>query len=256
MKNQSFHQRKIRIHETPELDSNQLKARTVNALNKLGQQKFSTEPGGYALENWTKGLNVLLDEFEEKLGAAKLSPEYIASRQELNDRLSRPVSTSSIDEEISELRTKASDIEGKVKAERALMVSSISDLAEEQTKCLAELERERRRVATPTAHQGSDSLLGRVFGRKRAATEDSESRIKELEAKLAVLQNGALERQKQLRMIDIRSPESAITEQWNELEGVQSRLEEKEGERLDMIQLNKERAEATRSIADAISRIP
>ena len=74
MKNRSFHQRKIRIQETPKLDFDQLKARTITALNKLGQQTFSPEPGGYALENWTRGVKILLDEFEEKAGAARVSP--------------------------------------------------------------------------------------------------------------------------------------------------------------------------------------
>jgi hypothetical protein len=255
MKNQAFHQRKIRIQEIPKLDFDQLKARTINALNKLGQQKFSTEPGGYALDNWIKGLNVLLDEFEEKAGAGKLSPEYLASRHELNDRLSKPVPVSSVDENLSQIRANISEIESKIEAERVLMVSRISELKSAKARCSGELERERRRVADSAPVESPDSLFNRLLGRNKILPKDPESRVQELESKLATLSNEVLEQQKQLNMIVLRSPESRFAEEWNRLESMQARLEELERERSDRIQLVKERAEATGSIAEAISRI-
>ena len=255
MKHRSFHQRKIRIQEAPELDFGELKARTINALNKLGQQRFSAEPGGYALENWVKGVNVLLDEFEEKAGAARLSQEYLTRRHELNDRLSRPVSISSIDEAMAELRASISEIEGKVEAERALIVSKISELKREETRQSDELERERRRVSDAAAAQRNSSLVNRLFGRNKAQTDELEGRVRELESRLAALPDEVLELQRQLRMIDVRSPGSKFAEEWDRLESMQGRLEELEKERLDRTQLVRERAEATGSVADAISRI-
>ena len=255
MKNQSFHQRKIRIQETPTLDFDQLKARTINALNKLGQQKFSTEPGGYALENWTKGVNVLLDGFEESAGAARLSHDYLASRNGLNELLSRPVVLESIDENTSELRANMSEIENKIGAERASIVSRIEELKAAQARYSGELERERRRDADAAAAQSSDSFLNRLLGRRKTQADRPEIRIQELESKLASLPNELLEQQKQLKMIDLRSPESRFAEEWNRLDSMQTRLKDLEQERLDRIQLVKERAEATGSIASAISRI-
>jgi len=256
MKNQPFHQRKIRIQEPPKLDFDQLKARTINALNKLGQQKFSTEPGGYTLDNWMRGVNVLLDEFEQKAGAARLSPEYLASRRELNECLSKPVSVSSIDEDMSKLNADISDIEGKIATERALIVSKISENKAEQARCSSELERERRRVADATSVQTTDSFFNRLIGRSKAPTKDPESRIRELESKLAALTEEVAEQKKLLNMIDLRSPESRFAEQWDRLESMQNRLEELEKERSDRIQLVKERAEVTGSVAGAISRVP
>ena len=256
MKNRSFHQRKIRIQETPKLDFDQLKAKTINALSKLGQQKFSTEPGGYALENWARGVNVLLDEFEEKAGPGRLSLEYQARCHELNDRLSRPVSTTLMDEDISRLRRDASDIETGIEAERALILSRISELKAEEARCSGELEREKGRIAGATAAQSPGSIFSRLLGRNRAPTEDPESRIRELESKLATLPSEMLEQKRQLKMIDLRSPESGFAEKWKQLESVQTRLAELEKERLDRVQLVKERAEATLLIADAIARIP
>jgi len=253
MKHQSFHQRKIRIQETPTLDFDQLKARTVNALNNLGQQKFSTEPGGYALENWTKGVNVLLDGFEESAGAARLSPEYLASRHELNELLSRPVLFASIDEEMSELKANISGIESKIGAERALIVSRISELKASQARYSGELELERKREAD-AAEQSPDSFFNRLLGRSKTP-KSPESKIEELESKLAPLPNEVLEQQKQLKMIDLRSPGSRFAEEWNKLDSMQTRLKDLEKEKLDRIQLVKERAEVAGSIADAISRI-
>ena len=255
MKHRSFHQRKIRIQEAPELDFGELKARTINALSKLGQQRFSAEPGGYALENWVKGVNVLLDEFEEKAGAARLSQEYLTRRHELNDRLSRPVSISSIDEAMAELRASISEIEGKVEAERALIASKISELKREETRQSDELERERRRVSDAAAAQRNSSLVNRLFGRNKAQTDELEGRVRELESRLAALPDEVLELQRQLRMIDGRSPGSKFAEEWVRLESMQGRLEELEKERLDRTQLVRERAEAAGSVADAISRI-
>jgi len=255
MKNQSFHQRKIRIQEAPKLDFDLLKARTINALNKLGQQKFSPEPGGYALDNWIKGVNVLLDEFEERAGPGKLSPAYMASRNELNQRLSKPILLSSIDEEVSELRTNISGIEDRIEGERAHVISKISELKAAQARYSDELEREKARVTADTGVQSPDSLFDRLLGRNKTPTKISESRIRELESKLAILPNEVLEQQKQLKMIDLRSPESRFDEDWKRLESMQTRLKELENEKLDRTQLVKERAETTGSIADAISRI-
>ena len=256
MKRQSFHQRKIRIQETPNLDLGELKARTINALNKLGQQRFSTEPGGYAFESWIRGVNFLLDGFEEKAGAGRLSPEYLARRRELSDRLSRPIATSSLDEDVAELRAGISDIERRVEAERGLMVSKISELKAEQTSNSAELERERRRVAGAAEAQGADSFIGRLLGRSKVPAGDPEDRTKEFESRVALLSQEVLEKQRQLKMVDRRSPESPLAGEWKRLESMQNRLKELEEERLDRVQMVKERAEYTASMADAVSMIP
>ena len=254
MKNQPFHQRKIRIQETPALDLLQLKARTTNALGKLGQQKLSAEPGGYAIENWARGVNVLLDEFEEKAGAQRLSPEYLARRQELNELLSHPVPVQSLDREESELSRGVSEIESRIEAERAQIASRLSGLKAEQARCSDELEMERTRAAAAAAEQGANSRLGRLFGRK-AQTKRPESRIGELESRLAALPGEVQEQRRLLGLVDSRSPESRFASEWTQLESMQARLEELQKERLDRTQLVKERVEATGAIADAISRI-
>lgn len=257
MKNQSFHQRKIRIPETPKLDYDQLKSRTVLALNRLGQQKFSTEPGGYSLENWVRGVNILLDEFEEKMGVGRLSTDYVEKRHVLNDRLSEPISTTSIDKSISELRQNVADVEGRIKAGRARLVSRLVELKSEQDRCSTELVREQERISTLAADKSSDSFLKRLFGgNSRTSAKDSGTQVKELESRLGGLSNEMLGQQKLLKSVDQHSPESPFAEEWKALESLQARLDALEGERLERVQLVKERKEMTASIANTISGLP
>ena len=255
MKNQPFHQRKIKLQEAPKLDFDQLRARTINALNKLGQQKFSTEPGGYALENWTKGLNVLLDEFEEKAGTARLSSEYLTSRRELTGRLASPTSTASTDEEMLKLRANISDIEDKIDAERTRLASRISELKAAQEKCTGELQQERVLAAVGPSEQSPGSIVSRLLGRRKAQIKSPESRIRELETKQANLQKESLEQQKQLKRINFHSPESRFSEEWSQAESLRAKLSELEKEKSEKVQLVKEREQMTALIAESISRI-
>ena len=255
MKNQSFHQRKIRIQETPKLDHDQLKSRTVIALNRLGQQKFSTEPGGYSLGNWMKGMNILLDEFEEKMGPGNISEEYVEKRSELNSLLARPIPTASIDGSISELKQNIADVEGRIAEGRARLVSRMAELKSEQDSCTAELVRERE-SAPGLATENSGSFLKRLFVGDRKSSAKDTGKIEELESRSEVLSKEILEQQKLLKLVNHRSPGSPFAEDWKALDSLQTRLEALESERLEKVQLVKEREEIASSIANAVSKIP
>lgn len=255
MKGQSYHRRKIRIQETPEMDFAQLKARTINALDKLGGQRFSAEPGGYALENWARGVNVLLDEFEDKAGGERLSPEYHARRRELDDLLSNPHPVASIDKEMSELAASISSSEGRVETERSLIVSKISDLKSEQTRLSAELKLEQGRALEAGPAENTNSFFRRLLGGKKAPARANEEKVRELESKLDALPDKVRDQQKQLKLIDLRSIDSRLAEEWSQLDAMQSRLKELEKERLEKTQLVKERSELMGSMAEAISKL-
>lgn len=257
MKNQSFHPRKIRIQEAPKLDHDQLKNRTIIALNRLGQQRLSDEPGGYSLDNWIKGMNILLDDFEEKMGEGKLSSDYFAKRRELNELLSRPISTTSIDKDISETKQKMTDASGRVEAERTRIASKIVELKSEQARCSAELVREQARVFNLATERSSGSFFRRlVAGNSKTPPKNSRGRAEELESRLGVIAAKILEQQKLLKSVEQRSPESPLAEEWKALESLQTRLEALERERLESTQLVKVREGITASIADTISKIP
>ena len=255
MKNQSFHPHKIRIYEAPKLDFDELRARTISTLDRLGQQRFSTEPGGYTLENWIKGVNVLLDEFEEKAGTARLSPECLGRRRELDARLSGSVSAAQTDEEIVELRTEMSRVEKKIEDGRTTTTAKIEELKAEEAKRLNELEQERSRLASVTRIQAADSFFGRLIGRGNAQAASPESRIEELQSRLAALSAEIVEQKELLKSIDIRAPGSRFAEDWVLLDSMETRLRRLDDERTARNQSAKERAELAGLVADAISRI-
>jgi polyhydroxyalkanoate synthesis regulator phasin len=253
VKGQSYHQRKIRISETPKVDYEELKTRTIAALRKLGEQKFSGEPGGYSLENWMKGVNVLLDDFEEKIGPARLSSEYAARRRFLTEFISKPVDVSSIDQEISELRQKMADIQAKLDDGRAGVANQIDELKKEQSGYSDELAREKKKAAQPV-EQNSGSLLKRLFrGSSPTPAEESKAEVERLESKLRELPDRIREQQKLMRSIDEHSPDSPMANYWRSMEELRAKAAALEAERTKRVDLVKERTELTGSIAQAIS---
>jgi hypothetical protein len=203
-----------------------------------------------------RGVNVLLDEFEEKVGKGKLSPEYIQKRREMNDRLSKPVSTSSIDKEISEIKQSMTDVEGRIEAGRARIASRILELKDEQARCSADLAREQKRIAGLAAEPKSDSFLKRLFGgNSKTPARNSGAQINELESRLRALPDEILGQQKLLKSVELRSPESPFVEDWKVFDSLETRLQALENVRLEDVQLVKEREETTASVADAISRM-
>jgi hypothetical protein len=255
MKNQSFHPRKIRIQETPELDLEQLKSRTIIALKRLGEQRFPGEPGGYSLDNWARGMDILLDDFEERMGERRLTSEYLARRRELNGLLSNPVSNTSIDRDISEIRLKIADIDGRIEAARGRIASKIAELRGEQARNLAELARERERVSNPVTERSSGSFFRRLVGGNPKTPKDSSGRVEGFESRLDVLNAEILEQQKLLKSVEQRSPESPIAEEWKALESLQTQVGVLENERLENVQLVKVREGFTAAIASAIAKI-
>lgn len=256
MKKLAFHPHKIRFPETTQLDHDELKTRTIIALDKLGHQKFSTESGGYSLENWVGGMNLLLDEFEEKIGTAKLPLEFAEKRRELTDCLFKPVDLSSIDRSISELRQNEAGVVRKIDEARERTAFRIDELQNELARCSAELKEEKRRLSGATIEQHSGSLFKRLFGGNSNSSADaSEDKANELESRVRTLSSGILEQRKSLRSIEQHSSKSQWAEEWKKLESLQVRLKELENERLERIQLVREREEIAASIASMISKI-
>ena len=236
-------------------DYEQFKARTIIALNKLGHQRLSSEPGGYSLENWIKGVNLLLDDFEEKMGPVKLPLEFVERRRELSYWLSKPVDLTSIDRSISEFVLSEEEIRKKLQDTRRKSSSRIEELRTEQAARTAELEEEKERLSISVPEQ-RPSVFRRLFGDNTTHSVDTaESRVEDLESKLRVLSSAMLEEQKSLKSFDQHSSESPWAEEWRRLETLEARRKELEDERLEKLQLVKEREELTASIASLISGI-
>ena len=256
MKKEETHHHKVRFSEAAPVDHDQLKSRTIIALEKLGHQKFSSEPGGYSLENWIRGVNLLLDDFEEKMGAEKLPSDYSERRREMDYWLSKPVDLSSIDKSIFELKQNEEEILRKFDDARTKSSTKIEELRTELAFVSAELEREKKRLASHATEQRSDSVFKRLFGgNKKPSVDTSESEVEEIESRLHVLDNEILEEQKSLKSIEDHSSVSPSGAEWGKLESLEARRRELENERLEKVQLVREREGLTASIADTISRI-
>jgi DNA repair exonuclease SbcCD ATPase subunit len=104
-KKQEFHKHKIKFSEEGHVDFENLKMRVATALDKLGHQQFSTEPGGYTFHNWMTSFNLLLDDFEEKAGPTNLPKEYYDKRQKLTADLVKPPDNKELDEEIKKIES-------------------------------------------------------------------------------------------------------------------------------------------------------
>ncbi|HME18670.1 MAG TPA: hypothetical protein VKF15_02910 [Nitrososphaerales archaeon] len=256
MKKEETYQRNVKLSEATQVDYDQLKTRTIVALGKLGHQKFSSEPGGYSLENWVRGVNLLLDDFEEKMGAARLPSDYAERRRELTHWLSKPVDLSSIDNSISEHTQNEQEIVRKLHEARTRNSSRIDELRTELATRSAELEEKKKQLSSLASERRSDSIFKRLFGgNSTLAVNATESEVEEIESRLRILASGILEAQKSLKSIDKHS-ESPWAEEWRRLESLQAKRKELENERLEKSQLVREREELTASIASTISKIP
>lgn len=109
-KKQEFHKHKLKFTEEEHPDFEQLKSRVSAGLDRLGHQVFSLEPGGYSFENWMTSFNLLLDDFEEKVGPTNLPKEYYDSRQNFTSDLVKPAETQDIDWEIQNLETEIESV--------------------------------------------------------------------------------------------------------------------------------------------------
>src|SRR5580700_8076340 len=103
-KKQEFHShRRAHFQESERRDPEEVRARTILALDKLGHQVLSTEPGGYDLDDWIRSLNSLLEDFQEKVGAERVAEEFRARTQEVLGRLVPSSSAKDIDSEMEKL---------------------------------------------------------------------------------------------------------------------------------------------------------
>jgi hypothetical protein len=169
-KRQEFHTHRQRSVEVDRgagestLEFNQLKARVSVSLSKLGQQKLSTEPGGYDFRSWTRSLTTLMNDFEAKVGSARLPPEYHRTLDELNGALFFSSDVSALDGEIASLKREAAELRLKEDQERRLDLQRLDEVLSEKDRISKELD-----DATVSDDSGRDeksaSFLTRLLGR-------------------------------------------------------------------------------------------
>ncbi len=278
---QEYHRHKLKYVEQEPVDFEHLKTRTTAALQKLGQQVFSTEPGGYSFQDWMKSFNFLLDDFEEKVGASNLPKEYLGKRSELTAELLKLVDTPEIDAELERIRKEQEDLNNKIlqkdlekkraiEQERRETSSKIDSLRKQQRECTVELELAKtsleEKKKTQKKSSSSSSFFKKLFSSKNSpdpnSVEGITNKIKDLEGKIrdAEEQIGRLQEERNSSIAkadssDLGHAETETEEERMKLDSLKLELDELEAKKAERLQLAEKRAEITGAISMMISSI-
>jgi hypothetical protein len=261
---QEFHKHKIKYAEEERPDFQHLKERTMVALDRLGHQVFSLEPGGYSLHNWMTSFNLLLDDFEDKAGSSNLPKEYHDKRQALTAELLKPVETSDLDSEIDRLGKEIDDLNQRIAKElqdsgaqrseaKEQTSSKLSGMKRRQAKVAKELEEAKIRLAD--AKKEKQSLFKRIFSQSDSPTSSAQRRVSDLETEHANLENDMRELLARSADLSPARESERVTEARSRIQELNADLGELEGTKLEKMQLFEKRERVTKSLAELISSI-
>jgi hypothetical protein len=257
-KKQEFHiRRRAYIQESERLNPEEVRTRTVLALDRLGHQVLSTEPGGYDLQDWLKSINSLLDDFQEKIGNDRIPAEFRTRRRESLQSLALTSPSASADSEIEKLtqeeeaaRSAFADLERQA-GER------LASLRGERDSSSRELKLEREKLASMREAKRSRTFFSRLTG-AGPSTAQAEAKVAGLESKLRRLEDD-IDRSRKARSApgatSVGEANSSNVEARERLEGIRNRLFELQSAKQEMLQLGREREVAAKAISDSIMSI-
>jgi chromosome segregation ATPase len=268
-KKQEYHTRKVRklSLETDQPGLAALKERTILSLEKLGTQKFASEPGGYSFQNWLTSFNLLLDDFEEKVGRNNLPREFFERRLSVVDELLKPVDVSDLEAEIRKCQDEQREIELKLMTADANRetnrrkevendASSIEALKAKRGKIADELEKERKELAEKKDHLRSASFFKKIFsGTTTTSISISQRKVDSLQEQLRDIDReiGNLQKRKERNATQINAPPDYEEEQ--SIAALRSRIAELEEQKLERLQILDKRKSCTKEMASAIVEI-
>ena len=232
-----------------------MRKRTLEALEHLGHQKLSNAEGGYNLQSWLKGVKMLLDDFEEKVGSASLSEEYREKRKELEQEFSKIEGTSQVESELEQVRKEEGDIRAKLKEEGERISARLSAIGGEKTSKSKDLEDEKVKLQAINLERSKVSIVSKLFGRSGPPAEPQEKRVKELEDALRMLEEETSNLQAVRRALEgAKEAAGGIYEDlWKRLEALEKRTTELASLREARMQLLEERERASQAVHKAIS---
>ena len=258
---QEFHKHKLKFTEEEHLDFEQLKTRVTVALDKLGHQVFSLEPGGYTFHNWMTSFNLLLDDFEEKAGS-HLSKEYYDSRLKLTAELVKPIDTSDIDPDITKVEA---EIEA-TKIKMAELTRESNSKVEEHRKVVSQIDHLKGERVTKEKElaEATETLSGlrkkksffsRFMSSQKESPEDSaKDKVESIQSEIDSIDGKIKELEEQSVVTGEQSDDQfrAMKERFDELQEGLAELNEKKNERL---QLTEKRIETTIALSGIISSL-
>jgi len=246
-KKQEYHDH-MRAHfqETERPDAEEVRKRTILALERLGHQVLSSEPGGYDLEDWMRNVNALLDDFSEKVGDGLVGEEFRARSQQALSGLAPSSSATEMDSEIEKVTQEQAAASAAVGEAENTASARLASLREERDACVKKLNEERERLSEIKARQ-SRQLFSRLL-RSGPSTAEAEKSVAELESKLEGLER-EIERRRKARS------DPAYIEAEKRFEAARSKLLELQSSRQGLLQLAREREAATQALSAMISSL-
>jgi len=254
-KKQEFHtHKKSHLREEEQVDPERVRERTIIALDRLGHQVLSTEPGGYDLHAWLRSLNALLDDFQERLGADRLSQEFLATRQRVAQSLGPFTVPEDINKEIEALNKEAAAARASLDELERKAGAKLFSLREEREETAKSLKAKKERLAAAAEARRARSLFSRMLN-TGPSTAEAERAVAEADSKLKRLEEDIETWLKTRSVAGGRSLgefEAARLELLKRLEEIQKRLEELRAAEETKLQLAREREEATKALGDVI----
>ncbi|MDG6921797.1 MAG: hypothetical protein JRN67_00715 [Nitrososphaerota archaeon] len=257
-KKQEFHKHKLKFTGEEHLDFEQLKSRVSIALDKLGHQMFSLEPGGYTFHNWMTSFNLLLDDFEER-ARGHLSKEYYDSRLRLTVELVKPVDTSDIDPDIEKIEAEIN----ATKLEMTELTRESNSRTDERRHIGSEVDHLKAQMISKQKElaDASESLLALkkkksffsrlISNRRESSIESAKEKIESIQAE--IYSTGIKIKELDVKDIDNNQVFDEKLETMNEkLDALQRRLADWSAKKNERLQLVEKRVETTTILSSII----
>jgi len=263
---QEYHKHRLKFTPEEHLSFEQLKERVSIGLDRLGNQVFSSEPGGYGFHNWMTSFNLLLDDFEEKCGTENLPREYFDARLRMSSELLKPVDTAEVDTEIQRIEKEILSNEENITEiarrsqkeaveERHADDFKIQRLKKERTQTDVEIEKAKAAL-DEEKKKANQSLFKRLFSSSEAVRLTQEKldsltiRREEIEENLRMLEEDRSKRQGAIKNFDDEISELRLT-----LEDLKRNVGEVESKKQEVMQISDRRKEVTKSMSATISSL-
>lgn len=250
-KKQEFHNhRRLHGQEAARPDPEEVRARTMLALDRLGHQVISTEPGGYDLQDWVRSLDSLLDDFQDKIGTEHVTEELRARRKEAVEHLVGLSRSRTADPEIERLLREEMEARSALDDAERRATARLSSLRNDQEARERDLKAERQRLAAVKGARESRGLFSRLL-RSGPSTEEVETSVAEIEADLRRIEEEVGKARKAKG--STQEADSEVLEARRRLLSISEELMSRQEAAQTSLQLAQEREQATQAISGVIS---
>ena len=257
-KKQEYHTTRRRLAKEEQLDLESTKTRTVSALEHLGQQRFSAEPGSYNVQGWVKSLSLLLEDFESKIGTENLPAEYQTRKEAIMLTFSKPPDNSELELKLEALRREEKETKNRLDRESDRISARLIEVRNDNERQSKILETENAKLAELNEEREQVSFFSKLVGKRGPPTKTVEDRIAELKSHLSSLEAERTTLGNARDSMDRRpsTAEDPYGRDWKRLDEIGGQIASLEMVIQERMQRAEERAEAASELTRIIAAIP